>query len=253
LTDGCHSCDQLAGTPHVAIGWTVMVFPVVLPLGPSEDLDTYFPVLSQALEVMPDSADGSQSEQLLVANMITVERQAGDRWTRAVHADDIKLELRLTAGRVVFFCKKWTSGGFIGSADPLGLVVAAVTATVSAAAAAKRRKGTALAGHLRYEWIRSVGWTAQGWSTINGIYLLIEDRSSEPAALTRVTVKFKAVRSSQAIAWDIAQRVIAQRVAASAHDPGALADLERTVHAGPSPKVGGAISWVELPGSVAVG
>lgn len=227
-----------------------MAFPVVMPIGAAEDLGGYFPVLSASLEVLPDPADGSQSDQLVVGNMITVERQAGERWQRAVHADDIKLELRLTAARAVFYCKKWTSGGFIGSADPLGLVVAAVTATVSAASAAKRRKGTALAGHLRYEWIRAVGWTGQGFSTINGIYLLVDDQTTSPHALTRVTLKFKALRSSQAVAWDVVQRVIAHRIASGA---ATQAELDPIVQAGPSLKVGGAISWVELPGAVPVG
>lgn len=69
---------------------------------------------------------------------------------------EIKAEVAVTKSRLTIGCAKYDKGGgWTGLGG--GAIVAMAANGVSKIAAAQRRKGKALVGHIRYPWLKSVG------------------------------------------------------------------------------------------------
>lgn len=116
-----------------------------------------FPALGDSLEVLPEQTDG-QFGSGFRASAITVLRRVGDHWVTVVNADDVDISLFVTGGRVLFHSWKWNRGGGWIGFDLGGLAVAAAANAISKGVAAHKRKGKAITGHIRYEWLAQVGW-----------------------------------------------------------------------------------------------
>jgi len=111
----------------------------------------------------------------------------------------IKLEFYVTDSRVVLRCEKYDKG----SSWSGGLAALALDAASSIAAAA-RRKGKVMLGHIRYEWIRAISYS-QGQIIIT--YIDTERNN------WTLSLLFKRATDTEFIAHEILRRTCAYRLA----------------------------------------
>lgn len=120
-----------------------------------------------------------------------------------------------TSSRLVFLCPKWKS--WTGSG--LGLFVAAGANAYLRSKSPEGSKGMALLGHIRYEWLRSVGFQEKsyghghGWG-MWGIYYLYKDDDDTEWCLSFGLNKFKnSIAVAQQATNGILQRAARYRLA----------------------------------------
>lgn len=227
------------------MGWGV-----VAKIGPGDDADGLYPAISDALELVRDPLDGPSPHRLPGRPDIEVQRDGAV----VARAADLKIDVDFTASRLTLYCKKWATGGFIGSADPIGLAVAATTALVSSAIAAHRRSGTVLAGHIRWEWIAAIGWKPKTWIEGPSVIIRCLDATEEVAADVTLTMTLHRAHDAQALARSLVERVIAYRYSSDEQFSDSESSAWESIRiAGASPKVDQGVSWVTFPSSWPVG
>lgn len=114
----------------------------------------------------PEMAPEGQRDGMLIARepedgdviTIPVRHVALRDGEQEVYKQDLKAELYITNSRVAFACAHYDKGASVaGETFWLGTGLGLTTATVSKAYHKIRSRGTILAGHIRYEWLSSVG------------------------------------------------------------------------------------------------
>lgn len=100
------------------------------------------------------------------------------------HSEDLmtplmqaEIDLVVTDSRVAVACEDWARGDhYVGFG--LGATVAEINNRLSARKAKREAKGTVLAGHVRHDWLRAVGYKPKGrWPFDGQLRLLTSDWS----------------------------------------------------------------------------
>jgi hypothetical protein len=210
-----------------------MTWNAIAAIAEGEQSDGLYPTLASGLSFEREPFDGPLPAPI-DAIAIEVEHLINQQWHRSAHADDLKLQIYPTAGRLVIYCHKWSTGGFIGTTGPIGLAVAMTTAAISGAVAAKHNKGRALAGHVRWEWVTSVGWQARTFWKRNAVVLRVLDSTSGTQVPCRITIFFKGTTDERAVAHSFAKRAVAYRLASNEafddEEHSAWEELQRSQH-----------------------
>ncbi|MBC7594407.1 MAG: hypothetical protein H7288_10770 [Kineosporiaceae bacterium] len=230
-----------------------MTWNFVAPIAAEEDTDGLFPLLSSTFDVMPEPLDGQLSTSLSVFQA-SVTRMVNGSFKEQVNLSDLKLEAHFTESRFVLYCRKWSKGGFIGSTDPIGLLLAATTAAVSAARAANRRKGTALAGHLHWEALRAVAWRPRTMWDTNAVSLAYLDNTDGEEVRCRILLEFRRNVDAQEVARQILDRALAYRFSSNEEFTAEETENWEAIRtSGPIVQANKGLNWVTLPTSWPIG
>lgn len=128
-----------------------------------------YPVLGdERNEIEFESWDGADVKTLH-ATSLTVSRAIGSSLSREVGISDIKASVFVTDARVAVACTKYDKGGGWRGAS----LAVPVLNLASMARAAARRRGKMLVGHVRYPWLKAVGFTEKtGMTSSDGLRLV---------------------------------------------------------------------------------
>ncbi|MDR0594444.1 MAG: zinc ribbon domain-containing protein [Bifidobacteriaceae bacterium] len=107
-------------------------------------------------------------------------------WTSALAAEEIDISVYITASRIAFWSPKYDKGSRWVGGGVAGLAVALTANAISAAVAARRRRGKALIGHIRYEWLSAVAFKDKKFLSDKEIRLVYKDSDSTKWALDLV-------------------------------------------------------------------
>jgi hypothetical protein len=220
-----------------------------------EESDGLYPILDSSLNIVPESDDGHRGESVRAMSARVEYFMADDTWETAGSIEEIKMDIYPTSSRVIFYCRKWAHGGFIGSADPLGLVVGATTAIVSGARAASRNKGNALAGHIRWPWVRMVGYKRKTFFSSPAVGIVVAESVSEDAVtFCRVWVEFRLTNTAEAFRDTIIEHCRTYRQTVS----DSMSIEERAAWECFEPNdqwrdAGKGLNWLDMPSSTCIG
>ncbi|UVI36347.1 hypothetical protein [Brevibacterium spongiae] len=162
-----------------------------------EDTAGLYPLLDDDRYVMAEPDDGAPGSTFKVMDA-QVDYFTGDDWERVASIDEGKIEVTPTESRLIFYCRKWSHGGYIGTSGPIGLVVLATTAAVSGARAAARNRGNALAGHVRWGWVMRIGFQKKTFwrSPVVGV-VLAESVSETEMIPYRIATSFRLTSTAE--------------------------------------------------------
>ena len=169
--------------------------------GEAEDGRMY-PVLGDERSLVElEPSDGDQNTTV-VATSISVRHLDGSNLRAILNLTDIKAEVTITDARIIVACEKYTKGGGWIGFGGAGIAVALAANAVSKARAAHRRKGKVLVGHVRYPWLRTVGFSAKtGWGTNESLRIGLADGTKRSLYLDlRLPRDIEAAAVAQAIA-----------------------------------------------------
>ena len=103
----------------------------------------------------------AQTSSTCRAHAISVREVRNGKKGQLARLLNIKADVYITNARVAVACAKYDRGNssFVGYGDPTTLAITAgVSWAISKALAAHRRHGKMLVGHVRYPWLRAVGF-----------------------------------------------------------------------------------------------
>jgi hypothetical protein len=127
---------------------------------------------------------------------------------------DIDFEMLVTDARLVLYCQKYNKGGGWIGGGLGGAAIAVAANAVSQARAAHRRKGSLLAGHVRYPWVHTIRATPKvDWRTTG--YVLISMNTGAVGSDRYIMLQLSVPKDVSALnfAHDLAQRVARYRLA----------------------------------------
>lgn len=185
-----------------------MTFDVLCVRGVGEAGDeTMFPGLDGGGKVNQELLDGDSAQQL-VARAIAVRDVGGGKARTIVEVREIRAEVVITDARVILLCSKYDKGGgWVGTPG-----TALMLNAVSKLRAARRSRGTALVGHIRYPWLISVGFSPkQGWLDEEVLRLVVRDGTADPSRLLVVDLNLPKETDSGAVARAIMLRAVQYR------------------------------------------
>lgn len=194
-----------------------------------DDDATLFPVLSEPGATYPvelDLGDGS-SPLYLRPSSVKLRQRDNKEFRLDQHArggsglveeiklpTDIDFEMLVTDARLVLYCEKYDKGGGWIGGGLGGAAIAVAANAVSKARAVHRRKGSLLAGHVRYPWVHTIRATPKvDWRTAG--YVLISMNTGIAGADRYVLLQLVVPKDVSALdfAHDLAQRVARYRLA----------------------------------------
>lgn len=191
-----------------------MPFSIITIRSQDEDGDALFPSLD-AVNISPAlEADDSTPRRLTARALEIYDFDGGTN--RIIGIEDLRFEVAITNSRVVVWCRKFDKGGGWRGMGLGGLAFAAAANTVSHARAASRRKGKCLVGHIRYPWLKKVGYLAkQGMFTSQQeIRLVIEDGTAGANGRgMALDLRLSSSESAREVAEDILRRATDFRLA----------------------------------------
>ena len=143
-----------------------------------EETEGLYPLLDDDRYILAEPDDGARGSTFKVMDA-RVDYFTGDDWEELASIDDSKIEVTPTDSRLIYYCRKWSHGGYIGTSGPIGLVVLATTAAVSGARAAARNRGNALAGHIRWSWVMRIGFQKKTFWRSPAVGVIVAESVSE--------------------------------------------------------------------------
>lgn len=188
--------------------------------------DSLYPELSAESEqwvVALTEADGRPL--VLRATGLDVTAHVDGRSRRIHSLSDLKIEVLVTDARVAIGCSKYDKGGgWVGFGT--GAIVALAANGVSKTLAARRRRGRALVGHIRYPWLTSVGGIRkQGWLSSEELRISALRSKADGQGSISLTLTLDKSQNSLAVAREITHRAAAWRLSCDDLD----ADEERAM------------------------
>lgn len=181
----------------------------ILTIRTADDEDgSMYPVLGD--ERSPIELERLDGSHILPATATALEVNHGKK--DGAKVSEIKADVLITDARVAVACAKFDKGGgWTGFGT--GFVVAMGINAVSKARAAHRRRGKMLVGHVRYPWLRSVGFTTKtGFLSNEEVRLLIMDNTSGQERSVMLDLAFPKTVSASEIARAIAERASRYRL-----------------------------------------
>jgi hypothetical protein len=162
-----------------------------------EDTAGLYPLLDDDRYVTAEPDDGAKDSTFKVLDA-RVAYFTGDDWETAASIEDSRIEVTPTESRLIFYCRKWSHGGYIGTTGPIGLVVLATTAAVSGARAAARNRGNALAGHIRWGWVMSIGFQKKTFFGSPSVAIIVAESVSETQMIPfRIATSFRLTSTAE--------------------------------------------------------
>jgi hypothetical protein len=190
-----------------------MTFNVLAVCENGEETFPLYPVLNDEILVTGEALDGGFGQPIQVSRVI-IRRRVGNNYQTVMQTKDLSFQVWITASRVVFYCKKFEKGGGWVGWGLGGLAVAVVANSVSHAIAAKRRKGKALVGNLRYPWVSSVMFSPRtGFGTENDVRITFVDGTDDSRPECDITFSIERHNDANRVARHIVDRIIAYRYA----------------------------------------
>jgi hypothetical protein len=198
----------------------------------SADFDdpTMYPVLGNGTVIAFEPLDGP-APQRLIATQVQVHELRGSGLATLARFRRIRAEVFVTEGRVAVACRKYEKGGGWLSTSITGMVL---FNAVSYARAAIRSRGKALVGHVRYPWLKAVGFAPRcGRGTHDTLRLVVEEEDQGRRRTLFLDLglqsNFDAASAALLIAQSCARYALAHDVASSSSREGFAA----LVHASP--------------------
>lgn len=191
-----------------------MTYNVLAVCENGEETFPLYPVLNDDILVTGEALDGGFGQPMQVSRVV-IRRRVGNGYKTVMETKDLSFQVWITASRVVFYCKKFEKGGGWVGWGLGGLAVAVVANSVSHAIAAKRRKGKALVGNLRYPWVSSVMFSPRaGFGTENDVRISFVDGTEDSRPECDITFSIERHNDANRVARHIVDRIIAYRYAA---------------------------------------
>ena len=199
------------------------------PYGPCDDGHLYPNLDRSTKRLLLEQADGPSPTilPLMGLNIYRHTGMNGAQWTGVAELSE--LEMEITDARVGFRVKKMHSSGW--GIGPIGMLFWAGSAM---RARSKNNRGT-IAGHLRYEWLRNVGFNSGRMGST--IWL---DAPIISGQLVRAEAVLSFRHDAEAHARNIFDKAVAERLRSQDHDAVQL-DLDRAqaFHNRPNAVIGG--------------
>ena len=130
-------------------------------------------------------------------------RGSSDLWVTEASSEDIAVNVYVTESRLIFYCREWKRYKGTG----LGLLVAAGMNAVHSS----RTKNMVMAGQIRYEWLRDIGFVRkQGWLSDESLDFEYLDTSDQKWS---IRLNFPKGTDTQRIANNIAKKTALYRLA----------------------------------------
>lgn len=190
-----------------------MTYNVLAVCENGEETFPLYPVLNDDILVTGEALDGGFGEPIQVSRVV-IRRRVGNGYKTVMETKDLAFQVWITASRVVFYCKKFEKGGGWVGWGLGGLAVAVVANSVSHAIAAKRRKGKALVGNLRYPWVSNVMFSPRaGFGTENDVRISFVDGTEDSRPECDITFSIERHNDANRVARHIVDRIIAYRYA----------------------------------------
>lgn len=176
--------------------------------------DSLYPELSaegQPHVVALTPEDGKPA--VFISSGLSVNTHVSGGGQKLLSVQDVKIEVLVTDSRLIVGCSKYDKGGGWTGLGA-GALVAVAANGVSKALAARRRRGKALVGHIRYPWLAAVGGSPrQGWLDTEQLRLLVQRTTTDGGEALSLTLSMDKRLNSLAIAQEIAHRAAAWRLA----------------------------------------
>ena len=136
-----------------------------------------YPATDDMCNLIEEPWDGEIGYPTAVKGIVVSNHFAGESdYAKAMDTGDAKFDFYVTDSRVIMLCKKYDKGSTWIGFGAIGATAALVGTAVSKVRAAVRSKGTALLGHIRYEWLFAVGYARkEGWLTDDLVQLFYQD------------------------------------------------------------------------------
>jgi hypothetical protein len=179
-----------------------------------------YPVLGDAgSPIELEQLDGADVQRL-VATALEVHEVVDGKLRSVVKVPDIKAHFLITDARIAIACEKYDKGGgWVGTS----LAVPVLNA-ISYARAAARRRGKMLVGHVRYPWLKSIGFSSKtNWLTSEALRLQVSSTVDGTPRWLFLDVTLPKNVDASKVAVAVAQRAARYRLA---HDP-EMTDEER--------------------------
>ena len=217
----------------------------------ADDDGFLYPLADEDLSSAAAEAEDGFS-QWTVAKGVVVE-EISPRRSRVARLSDVSITLTVTNSRVTLACRKYDKGGGWLGFGGEGAAVAVIANAFSHAAAAYRRSGRLMVGHVRYPWLSAVACRRpKGITGGDTIRLGLTDALTGPPRSLLVTLTLPKGVDGPKVAGEIISRALADR--RHRHlDEGTTARLA-ALQANP-PQLdtrGPEFAVVELPGSTPV-
>lgn len=162
-----------------------------------EETAGLYPLLDDDRYVVAEADDGARDSAFKVMDA-AVHYFTGDDWEKLASIDEGKIEVTPTESRLIYYCRKWSHGGYIGTSGPIGMVVLATTAAVSGARAAARNRGNALVGHIRWGWVMRIGLQAKTFFKTPMVAIIVAESVSETEMIPfRISVSFRSMNTAE--------------------------------------------------------
>lgn len=157
-------------------------------------------------ELNTEEWDRQISEPVIATAAQDVIRFENGKEEIETEVGDIKMNVFVTDCRVIYRCDSYDKGGRWRG----GLTALALNG-IERAAGAVRTRGKSLLGHVRYEWLRALGYVKKtGFFSDNQLYVFYCDENDETHY---VWVKLKGSAEVAALANDILHRACRYRLA----------------------------------------
>jgi hypothetical protein len=175
-------------------------------------VDGMYPVpCDDGFKIAPEPPDGDHVKRF-AATAVSAKLDLGDRTRRIAEARKIKADVVVTDQRVAISCEKYDQGGgwvnLGGGAG--GAVLNLGINAASKIKAAQRSRQKVLVGHVRYQWLRSVGYRSKGGVIkVQHVRLGIADGMSDPLRPVALDIELSTSVSAAEFARDIVARATA--------------------------------------------
>ena len=165
--------------------------------------DALYPVLSDEgaqYLVRLTEADGTPLH--FNASSLDIETVVDSKVTTVLSLNDVSIECLITDSRVALACQKYDKGGgWVGFGA--GAVVALAANGISKALAARRRRGSALVGQVRYPWLAQVGGkTKQGWLSAEQLRIVASRSKADGGGVIMLTLTVEDVDTRKGSHWN---------------------------------------------------
>lgn len=192
-----------------------MTYTVLDVTAPGEPESFVYPALTTDLTIKWDDLDGKIVGPILASAVSVKQHDAGkNKFVEVAAVSDVRISCHITEARVTLVCPKYDKGGhWIGGGMAMALNAG------SKLLAARRRRGTALTGHIRYPWVKSIYFQPkQGMLSAESLRLVYQSDGS----LMYLSLILDKSTDSSALAFGVMERVVAYRRA----DTDIFADAE---------------------------
>jgi hypothetical protein len=142
---------------------------------------------------------------------LTVGRQTGGnwKWEEHVRLDNGDISVYITDARVAFACTEYDKGGsfrVVGIPDVGDLLVLPILTLGSKVLAARRRRGKALVGQVRYQWLKEICFKPPDW---RGKSNLLVDALSKDGQHYAISLTLRSAVGADKISAEIVRRYAA--------------------------------------------